>query len=92
MADREKDTAMQQITTTEIHACIMAAGDQYAAEKEVLGKIIKSLLAGKARVTSKALIMYLIGELDRSTDAAQLDLLRNCLKLVVGCAQGNRDA
>ncbi|EXU75796.1 MULTISPECIES: biofilm development regulator YmgB/AriR family protein [Erwinia] len=83
---------MQQITsTTEIHGCIMAAGDQYAAEKEILGKIIKMLLAQKGKITSKTLIIYLIGELDSATDPADLELLRSCLKLVVGCAQGNPD-
>ncbi|UIA87414.1 transcriptional regulator [Erwinia tracheiphila] len=79
---------MQQITTrTEIYACIMAADDQYAAEKEVLGKIIKGLLAEKGRITSKALIIFLIGELDSATNPDELDLLRSCLKLVVGCSQ-----
>lgn len=83
---------MQQITTkTEIHACIMACGEEYAAEKEVLGKIIKTLLAQRGRITSKALIIYLVGELDSGTDPDELDLLRNCLKLVVGCTQGNCD-
>lgn len=69
----------------------MACGEEYAAEKEVLGKIIKNLLAQRGRITSKALIIYLVGELDSGTDPDELDLLRNCLKLVVGCTHGNCD-
>ncbi|WP_061718948.1 biofilm development regulator YmgB/AriR family protein [Pantoea trifolii] len=63
---------------------LQSTGDQYAQEKEVIGIIVKSLIAERGRVTNKAIIMSLIAELESATDIEQLDVMRNCLEIVVG--------
>lgn len=35
-------------------------------------------------MTNKAIIMSLIAELESATDIEQLDVMRNCLEIVVG--------
>lgn len=74
----------QNASGSDIHAYLQDAGDLYAQEKEVIGTIVKAVLADRGRVTNKAIIMYLIAELESTNDAVQLDVLRNCLEIVVG--------
>ncbi|PYG49205.1 biofilm development protein YmgB/AriR [Pantoea sp. AG1095] len=76
---------MQQNTIeSDLQSYLHSTGDQYAQEKEVIGIIVKSLIAERGRVTNKAIIMSLIAELESATDIEQLDVLRNCLEIVVG--------
>lgn len=76
---------MQQNTIElDFQTYLQSTGDQYAQEKEVIGIIVKSLIAERGRVTNKAIIMSLIAELESATDFEQLDVLRNCLEIVVG--------
>ncbi|MBB3306824.1 MULTISPECIES: biofilm development regulator YmgB/AriR family protein [unclassified Enterobacter] len=76
---------MQQNTIElDFQTYLQSTGDQYAQEKEVIGIIVKSLIAERGRVTNKAIIMSLIAELESATDIEQLDVLRNCLEIVVG--------
>jgi hypothetical protein len=42
-------------------------------------------------VTNKAIIMSLIAELESATDIEQLDVLRNCLEIVVGRTPNDDD-
>lgn len=74
----------QNASGTDIQTYLQDAGDLYAQEKEVIGTIVKAVLADRGRVTNKAIIMYLIAELESTNDAVQLDVLRNCLEIVVG--------
>lgn len=76
---------MQQNTIElDFQTYLQSTGDQYAQEKEVIGIIVKSLIAERGRVTNKAIIMSLIAELESATDIEQLDVMRNCLEIVVG--------
>ena len=76
---------MQQNTIeSDLQTYLQSTGDQYSQEKEVIGIIVKSLIAERGRVTNKAIIMSLIAELESATDIEQLDVLRNCLEIVVG--------
>ncbi|NWA64029.1 transcriptional regulator [Pantoea sp. B9002] len=74
----------QNITESDLQSYLESTGDQFTSEKEVIGIIVKSLIAEKGRVTNKAIILRLIEELESTTDIEQLDVLRNCLEIVVG--------
>lgn len=83
---------MQQNTIdSELQTYLQSTGDQYAQEKEVIGIIVKSLIAERGRVTNKAIIMSLIAELESASDIEQLDVLRNCLEIVVGRTPNDDD-
>lgn len=76
---------MQQNTIeSDLQTYLQSTGDQYSQEKEVIGIIVKSLIAESGRVTNKAIVLSLIAELESATDIEQLDVLRNCLEIVVG--------
>ncbi|POP43429.1 transcriptional regulator [Superficieibacter electus] len=74
----------QTINNPALHAYFLDTGDMYAAEQRVLDSIIKKLIAGNITLSNKAIILCLIGELEQSSDVVQLDILRNCLEIVVG--------
>lgn len=61
-----------------------SAGDQLASETELLGSIIRNIVADQGRVTNKAIILYLIAQLETTTDVVRLDVLRKTLEIVVG--------
>jgi len=61
-----------------------SAGDQLASETELLGGIIRNIVADQGRVTNKAIILYLIAELETTSDVVRLDILRKTLEIVVG--------
>ncbi|MDF2785480.1 MAG: regulatory protein AriR [Pantoea eucrina] len=60
------------------------AGDKLAAETAVLDAVIRDIVVHGKRVTSKTIILYLIAELESTSDIVQLDVLRNALEIVVG--------
>lgn len=60
------------------------AGDRLEAETAVLDAAILDIVLHGKKVTSKAIIIYLIAELESTTDIVQLDVLRHCLEIVVG--------
>ncbi|HAB25415.1 MAG: biofilm development regulator YmgB/AriR family protein [Pantoea sp.] len=60
------------------------AGDRLEAESRVLDAVIRDIVIHGKRVTSKAIIIYLIAELESTTDVVHLDVLRHCLEIVVG--------
>jgi len=61
-----------------------SAGDQLASETELLGGIIRNIVADQGRVTNKAIILYLIAELETTSDVVRLNVLRKTLEIVVG--------
>ncbi|SOD61274.1 Biofilm development protein YmgB/AriR [Candidatus Pantoea floridensis] len=83
------DNTMQlneQHTSTEadiIHH-FRSSGDALAAETAVLDAVIRDIVISGKKVTSKAIILYLIAELESSSDVAELDVLRSALEIVVG--------
>jgi len=61
-----------------------SAGDELAQETELLGAVIRDIVADQGRVTNKAIILYLIAELESTSDTVRLDVVRKTLELVVG--------
>ncbi|WP_324030674.1 transcriptional regulator (plasmid) [Pantoea sp. JZ2] len=76
---------MQQSTSDlAIIEFFRSEGDHLAKETELLGRVIRNIVSDKKRVTNKAIILYLIAELECTYDATQTELLRNTLEIVVG--------
>jgi Biofilm development protein YmgB/AriR. len=46
--------------------------------------VIRDIVIHGQKVTSKTIILYLIAELEMTTDIVKLDVLRNVLEIVVG--------
>ncbi|AWP34901.1 biofilm/acid-resistance regulator YmgB/AriR [Pantoea eucalypti] len=59
-------------------------GDLLAPETELLGGVIRDIVADQGRVTNKAIILYLIAELECTSDVVRMDVLRKTLEIVVG--------
>ncbi|WP_337010945.1 biofilm/acid-resistance regulator YmgB/AriR [Pantoea sp. AS142] len=59
-------------------------GDLLAPETELLGAIIRDIVADEGRVTNKSIILYLIAELEGTSDVVKIDVLRKTLEIVVG--------
>lgn len=59
-------------------------GDRLTAETAVLDSVIRDIVIDGKKVTSKAILLYLIAELESTTDVVKLDVLRNALEIVVG--------
>ena len=76
----------EQHTTTEadIIQHFRSGGDALAAETAVLDAVIRDIVIHGKKVTSKAIILYLIAELESTSDVVQLDVLRSALEIVVG--------
>ena len=74
----------QNSSEKEIVSFFKSAGDQLAQESEVLGAVIRNILADERKVTNKASILYLIAEMESTTDVVHLDVLRSTLEIVVG--------
>lgn len=74
----------QNSSEKEIVSFFKSAGDQLAQESEVLGAVIRNILADERKVTNKAIILYLIAEMESTNDVVQLDVLRSTLEIVVG--------
>lgn len=58
--------------------------DLLAPETELLGGVIRDIVADQGRVTNKAIILYLIAELECTSDVVRMDVLRKTLEIVVG--------
>ncbi|KNC07534.1 regulatory protein AriR [Pantoea sp. RIT-PI-b] len=61
-----------------------SGGDALAAETAVLDAVIRDIVIHGKKVTSKAIILYLIAELESTSDMDELDVLRSALEIVVG--------
>lgn len=61
---------------------LQAIDERYDDEKRILSEAVISLLARSGRVSRKAVLLYLIAELEGTQDVVRLDVLRNCLELV----------
>ncbi|MFY0402687.1 biofilm development regulator YmgB/AriR family protein [Pantoea dispersa] len=61
-----------------------SGGERYAAEAAALDAVIRDIVIHGQKVTSKTIILYLIAELEMTTDIVKLDVLRNVLEIVVG--------
>ena len=53
-------------------------------ESAILDAAIRDIVIGGNRVTSKAIILHLIAEMESTTDVIKLDVLRTVLEVVVG--------
>ncbi|WP_017345748.1 biofilm development regulator YmgB/AriR family protein [Pantoea sp. A4] len=59
-------------------------GDALAAEAAVLDAVIRDIVIHGKNVTTKEIILYLIAELESTSDVVELDVLRSTLEIVVG--------
>ncbi|KGT95202.1 regulatory protein AriR [Erwinia typographi] len=76
---------MQQTSLeAEIINHFRSAGDSLADEAAVLDSVIRELAVRGQQVTTKAIILSLIGEMECTSDVVKLDVLRNVLEVVVG--------
>jgi len=57
--------------------------EQFSAEKEIIECILISFIVRDIPVTNKGIISVLISKLEMTNDIEQLDVLRNCLEIVV---------
>lgn len=72
------------ITESDIIHYFRNSGDNLAAESAVVEEIIRTIALHGEYVDSKKVILHLIAELKRTTDAIHLDILRNALDVIVG--------
>ncbi|MCW0331460.1 MULTISPECIES: biofilm/acid-resistance regulator YmgB/AriR [Pantoea] len=76
---------MQQSTSDlAIIEFFRSEGEHLAQETELLGRVIRNIVSDEKRVTNKAIILYLIAELESTDDEFQIELLRRTLEIVVG--------
>ncbi|AER34680.1 hypothetical protein ACVWWU_003077 [Pantoea sp. PA1] len=76
---------MQQSTSDlAIIEFFRSEGEHLAQETELLGRVIRNIVSDEKRVTNKAIILYLIAELESTDDEFHIELLRRTLEIVVG--------
>ncbi|MBW1214509.1 biofilm/acid-resistance regulator YmgB/AriR (plasmid) [Pantoea allii] len=76
---------MQQSTSDlAIIEFFRSEGEHLAQETELLGRVIRNIVSDEKRVTNKAIILYLIAELECTDDEFRIELLRRTLEIVVG--------
>ncbi|MDN4131396.1 biofilm/acid-resistance regulator YmgB/AriR [Pantoea ananatis] len=76
---------MQQSTSDlAIIEFFRSEGEHLAQETELLGRVIRNIVSDERRVTNKAIILYLIAELESTDDEFHIELLRRTLEIVVG--------
>lgn len=76
---------MQQSTSDlAIIEFFRSEGEHLAQETELLGRVIRNIVSDEKRVTNKAIILYLISELECTDDKFRIELLRRTLEIVVG--------
>lgn len=76
---------MQQSTSDlAIIEFFRSEGEHLAQETELLGRVIRNIVSDEKRVTNKAIILYLIAELESTDDEFHTELLRRTLEIVVG--------
>lgn len=79
-----QQTNQPATTESDIIQHFRRGGDALAAESAVLDAVIRDIVIHGKKVTSKAIILYLIAELESTSDVVQLDVLRSALEIVVG--------
>jgi len=76
---------MQQSTSDlAIIEFFRSEGEHLAQETELLGRVIRNIVSDEKRVTNKAIILYLIAELESTDNEFHIELLRRTLEIVVG--------
>jgi hypothetical protein len=79
-----QDIAMQKINLgTDFVTYFNCGSAHLKSEAEVLGSIVRTIIANKKSVTNKAIIAYLIAELESTNDVILQDCLRSTLQLVL---------
>ncbi|EJL93760.1 transcriptional regulator [Pantoea sp. BIGb0393] len=68
-----------------------SAGDQFSAEAAVMDAAIRDIMNHGENLTSSAMILHLIAAIENTSDEAQLDVLINALKVVVGYTPGEEE-
>ncbi|WP_258041655.1 biofilm development regulator YmgB/AriR family protein [Citrobacter amalonaticus] len=60
------------------------ASDRLVDESAILETAIASILASDGHISNKAIILWLIGTLERTDDIVTADVIRKTLEIVVG--------
>lgn len=60
------------------------AGERLADESAVLASAISNILAYEGHITNKAIILWLIHELETTENVVDADVIRKTLEIVVG--------
>ncbi|ADD79363.1 YmgB [Pantoea ananatis LMG 20103] len=77
-------TMQQSTSDLAIIEFFRSEGEHLAQETELLGRVIRNIVSDEKRVTNKAIILYLIAELESTDDEFHIELLRRTLEIVVG--------
>ncbi|CRH37526.1 Regulatory protein AriR [Pantoea ananatis] len=77
-------TMQQSTSDLAIIEFFRSEGEHLAQETELLGRVIRNIVSDERRVTNKAIILYLIAELESTDDEFHIELLRRTLEIVVG--------
>ncbi|MBP2170843.1 hypothetical protein J2125_004035 [Erwinia toletana] len=75
---------MQELSTeSQLSQYLNEAGEIYASEAEVIGAVIKEIVASGNHVTHKGIILKLIEKLETTADVVTQDIYRLALELIV---------
>lgn len=79
---------MQQMTRAtpeaEIISYFRRNENGFEEESAALDAAIRNIVISGNRITTKAIILQIIGEIESTSDVIRLDVLRNVLEIVVG--------
>ncbi|PWV89792.1 biofilm/acid-resistance regulator YmgB/AriR [Pantoea ananatis] len=75
---------MQQSTSDLAIIEFFRSEGEHLAQETELGRVIRNIVSDEKRVTNKAIILYLIAELESTDDEFHIELLRRTLEIVVG--------
>ncbi|WP_243077797.1 biofilm development regulator YmgB/AriR family protein [Pantoea sp. MQR6] len=64
-------------------ASLSDSGDRYSPETQLLNAIVERVEMANGHVSNKAIILFIIAELESSSDHVKQDLLRTLLERVV---------
>ncbi|MFJ5159997.1 biofilm development regulator YmgB/AriR family protein [Pantoea sp. NPDC088449] len=84
-------STQQNTVEANIFHHFLSAGDALSAETAVIDATVRDLTNQGREVTTSALILHLISDIETTSDAAQVDILLNTLKVVVGLTPGEEE-
>lgn len=61
--------------------------ERYEDEKLAFSEATRAILAASGNVSRKSILFYFVSELENTTDVVRIDVLRNCLELLLGLSK-----
>lgn len=80
-----------QSAEAELLGYFRSGGELLRPEADVLEGVIREIMRAGGHVSSKAIILCLIRELESTSDVVELDILRKTLEIVVGHTPDDSD-